>query len=341
MRTDKKPTEVIREQSTAIEKIIPKERAQKDIKTSKAKKVNKEKTSTKGFDTNKVEITNPDKIFWPTEGYTKGDVINYYDEMADYVLKYIQDRPQSMRRNPDGIKNEGFFQKDMAGKAPDWAKTRKIKSSSKGETVEYLICNDKETLMYMANLGCIEINPWSSRVGSINNPDYIIFDLDPNKASIKDLVTTAKKVKEILDSLNIKGYLKTSGGKGLHVFIPILPKYTYDQTRDFSHIISEAVHKALPKITSLERMPNKRIGKVYLDFLQNGKGKTMACAYSLRPREGATASTPLEWNELTDKFDLKNYNIITLPERVKEKGDLWENFFNDAVDLKEILDKLK
>jgi len=344
LRTDKKPKDVTREKAIATDKIVPEEKATQDIKKAKSTIVKKEnvsaKTTTRGFDTEKVEVSNPDKMFWPTEGYTKGDVIAYYDEMADYVLHYIKDRPQSMRRNPDGIKNEGFFQKDMAGKAPSWAKTRKIKSSSKGESVEYLICNDKETLIYMANLGCIEINPWSSRVGSINNPDYIIFDLDPNKASLKDLVTTAKKVKEILDSLSIKGYLKTSGGKGLHVFIPIQPKYTYDQTRDFSHIISEAVHKELPKITSLERSPAKRIGKVYLDFLQNGKGKTMACAYSLRPREGATASAPLEWDELDNKFDLKNYNIKTLPKRVKEKGDLWKNFFDDAIDLKAVLDKL-
>jgi bifunctional non-homologous end joining protein LigD len=340
LRTDKKATDVTREKPVETDKVVPEEKAKKEMKTSNAKKVDKQKPSAKGFDTEKVEITNPDKVFWPEEEYTKGDVIAYYDEMAEYVLKYTQDRPQSLRRTPDGIKSEGFFQKDMAGKAPSWAKTRKIKSSSKGESIEYLICNDKETLLYMANLGCIEINPWSSRIGSINNPDYIIFDLDPNKATLKDLITTANKVKEILDTLNIKGYLKTSGGKGLHVFIPVLPKYTYDQTRDFSHIISEAVHKALPKITSLERMPKNRIGKIYLDFLQNGKGKTMACAYSLRPREGATASTPLEWDELTDTFSLKDYTIKTLPERVREKGDLWEDFFDNAVDLKAILDKL-
>jgi bifunctional non-homologous end joining protein LigD len=143
-----------------------------------------------------------------------------------------------------------------------------------------------------------------------------------------------------LDSLNITGYLKTSGGKGLHVFIPIKPKYTYEQSRDFSNIISQAVNAALPDITSLERMPKKREGKVYLDFLQNGKGKTMACAYSLRPREGATASTPLDWDELDDTFDIKDYNIKTLPKRVKEKGDLWAGFFKDALDLEEVLEKL-
>lgn len=342
LRNDKAPKDVKREIAGTL---TPKEGTSKTKKVKMKKQVeetdNKKSSANQGYDTDKVEVSNPDKIFWPKEKITKGDVIAYYDEMAEYVLPYVVNRPQSMRRTPDGITKEGFFQKDVAGKVPDWIKTKKIKSSSTGETIEYLLCQDKDTLIYMANLGCIEINPWSSRVGSINNPDYIIFDLDPNEASIKDLVTTAKKVKEILDSLNIKGYLKTSGGKGLHVFIPIQPKYTYDQSRDFSHIISQAVNTALPKITSLERSPSKRKGKVYLDFLQNGKGKTMACAYSLRPREGATASTPLEWEELTDKFNLKDYNIKTLPERVKEKGDLWKDFFKDAVDLKEVLDKLK
>ena len=366
LRNDKDPKEIVREVASSTEKIVPEEKTKKAVKkttkeTPVAEETEKPKAAPKkaetkksaadkqasktvakkGWDHSKAEVTHPDKIFWPKEGYTKGDVINYYDEMAQWIMPYIKDRPQSMRRTPNGIDKDGFFQKNVAGSAPDWAQTEKIHSDSTKEDIEYLICNDKETLIYMANLGCIEINPWSSRIGSLDNPDYIIFDLDPNQASIKDLVTTAKKVKEILDSLGINGYLKTSGGKGLHVFIPILPKYTYDQSRDFSHIISQAVNSALPKITSLERMPKKRIGKVYLDFLQNGKGKTMACAYSLRPREGATASTPLDWDELNDKnFDLKNYNIKTLPERVKEKGDLWANFFNDAIDLKALLHKL-
>lgn len=358
LRNDKDPKDVTREKPADTDKIIPEEKVVKSkVGKSKAespKKAIKDKAESKatkkkavlkpvkkGWDTDKVEVTNLDKIFWPEEGYTKGDVINYYDEMAQWIVPYIKDRPQSMRRTPNGITGDGFFQKNVAGSAPYWAQTEKVHSESTNEDIEFLICNDKETLIYMANLGCIEINPWSSRVGSLDNPDYIIFDLDPNKASLKDLITTAKKVKEILDGLGIKGYLKTSGGKGLHVFIPVKPKYTYEQTRDFSHIISQAVNKALPKITSLERIPKNRIGKVYLDFLQNGKGKTMACAYSLRPREGATASTPLDWEELDDKkFDLKNYNIKTLPRRVKEKGDLWADFFDNALDLKSILDKL-
>lgn len=329
LRDDKEPKEVKKETS-AISTL----KKQTKMKAKDSEKAN-------GFDTKKVEITNPDKIFWPKEHITKGDVIDYYNEMAKYVLPYVIDRPQSLRRTPDGITKEGFFQKNVEGMVPDWIKTRRIKSKSTGESIEYLLCQDKETLIYMANWGCIEINPWSSRIGSINNPDYIIFDLDPNEASMKDLVVTAKKVKEILDGLGIKGYLKTSGGKGLHVFIPIKPKYTYDQTREFSLAISQAVNNALPKITSLERSPAKRKGKIYLDFLQNGKGKTMACAYSLRPREGATVSTPLEWDELTTSFNIKDYTINTVPERVKHKGDLWENFFNDAVDMKTVLDKIR
>jgi len=349
LRNDKDPKDVIREQASdtdsIVEETILKTKAKPKAVAKKQPMEREEKsaqptTTEAGWDTDKVIVTHLEKVFWPEQKITKGDVAAYYDQMFDYLLPYIKDRPQSMRRTPDGILKEGFFQKNVADIAPDWAKTKKIKSGSTGESVEYLICNDKDTLIYMVNLGCIEINPWSSRVGSINNPDYIIFDLDPNQASLKDLVTTAKKVKEVLDSIGINGYLKTSGGKGLHVFIPIQPKYTYDQSRDFSHIISQHVHAALPEITSLERLPKNRVGKIYLDFLQNGKGKTMACAYSLRPREGATASTPLDWEELNDKkFDLKNYSIKTLPERVKEKGDLWANFFDDAVDLKAILDK--
>lgn len=292
-------------------------------------------------ETKKVEITNPDKVFWEKENINKGDVIDYYNEMAEYLLPFAIDRLQSLYRTPNGATKEGFFQKNVKGIVPDWIRTCKIKSKSTGETIEYLICENKETLIYMANLGCIEINPWSSRVGTINNPDYVIFDLDPNETGLENLITTAKKIKELLDGLGVKGYLKTSGGKGLHIFIPVKPNYTYNHTKKVSYAISEAVNRALPKITSLERSREKRKGKVYLDFLQNGKGKTMACAYSLRAKDGATVSTPLEWDELTDTFNIKEYNIKTIPERIKLKGDLWKNFFKDAVDLKIILDKIK
>lgn len=295
----------------------------------------------KQFDIKKIKITNADKVFWEQEKITKGDVIDYYNKMAEYILPYIIDRPQSLYRTPDGITKEGFFQKNVEGMVPDWVRTRRIKSKSTGETIEYLLCQNKETLIYMANIGCIEINPWTSRVGSINSPDYIIFDLDPNETSIENLIITAQKIKELLDGLGVKGYLKTSGGKGLHIFIPVKPHYTYNQTKKISYIISKTVNMALPGITSLERNREKRKGKIYLDFLQNGKGKTMTSVYSLRPKKGATVSTPIEWNELTAAFNVKEYTIKTVPERVRLKGDLWKNFFRDAVDLNNILDKIK
>jgi len=324
LRDDKKAIEVTMEQ--------PK-KATDAIGNSKTKPI--KAATKKGSD--RVEFTNLDKVFWPDLKITKGDVVAYYEGVAEYILPYLKDRPQSLRRTPDGIKSDGFFQKNVAGMVPKWIKTRKIRSDSKEEAIEYLLCQDKDTLLFLANWGCIELNPWSSRVGSLNNPDYIIFDIDPKDAPMKNVIATALKVKEILDQLKVPAYIKTSGGNGLHIFIPVQPKYTYDQTRNFSHLVSQMVHRDLPKITSLERMPAKRKGKVYLDFLQNGKGKTMASIYSLRPREGATISVALEWDEVNGRLNLKKFNLKTIGKRLEEKGDLWKDFFSDAIDLKEVL----
>lgn len=344
LRTDKNPKDITREEEIATEKVVEKiasnkKPTEKSSKSSaKANSSKKEKIA--NFKDSKVEFSNLDKIFWPKEKYTKGDVIAYYNSVSEYILPYLQDRPQSLLRTPNGITKDGFFQKNVEGQVPDWVKTRKLKSKSTGESITYLLCQDRDTLLFLANWGCIELNPWSSRVGTLNNPDYIIFDLDPNEADIKKIVKTALTLKEILDALQVPAYVKTSGGKGIHVFIPVLPKYSYDNTREFSHIVSQMVLKKLPEIVSLERSPSKRKGKVYLDFLQNGKGKTMASIYSLRPREGANVSTPLDWDEINDKLDLSKFNIKTLPKRLEEKGDLWKNFFDDAIDLKKILERL-
>ena len=275
LREDKSAKEVVKEIPAVKTKTIAKASAKTTVvgKNATVKKPVKKGKSSANTDlaASRVTFTNLDKIFWPKEKITKGDVVNFYNNIAEYILPYLKDRPESLRRTPNGIVGEGFFQKNVSGSVPKWIKTKKVKSESADAAIEWLLCQDKDTLLYLANMGCIEMNPWSSRVGSLDNPDYIIFDLDPNKADMKKLVTTALKVKEILDKLKIKVYVKTSGGKGLHIFIPVLPKYTYEQTRDFSLLISQMIHRELPKITSLERMPAKRVGKIYLDYLQNGK----------------------------------------------------------------------
>lgn len=346
LRADKKATQVTLEASPIGTKNLVDYSENKNESTTNKKDQKMEKIPSKlnagkaKLFSNKVAFSNLDKIFWPKEKITKGHVISYYNEIADYILPHIKDRPQSLRRTPDGLMSDGFFQKNVAGMVPNWIKTKKIKSGSKEESIEYMLCQDKETLLFMANWGCIEMNPWSSRVGTINNPDFIIFDIDPKEAPLKNIVKTTLKLKEVLDELKVRAYLKTSGGNGLHVFIPILPKYTYDQSRNFSHLISQMVHHQLPDITSLERTPAKRKGKVYLDYLQNGKGKTMSCIYSLRPRPNPGISTPLEWDELTASFNMADYNFFTILDRLSEKGDLWKNIMETPVDLKEILEVL-
>ncbi len=335
LRSDKSAKDVIVEKSQKSTTEV--------YKAAKTKKPSIEKLSQDKANTlsTKTEFTNIEKVFWPKLNITKGDVISYYNTISDLILPYLKDRPQSLRRTPNGLKDDGFFQKNVAGLVPKWIKTRKIKSASTSDSIEYLLCQDKDALLYMVNLGCIELNPWSSRIGSLNNPDFIIFDLDPKDAPIKNIVLTAQKLKEVLDKLKVPAFIKTSGGNGLHVFIPILNKYSYDDARNFSHLISQMVHRELPKITSLERMPSKRKGKVYLDYLQNGKGKTMASIYSLRPRDGAGVSTPLDWDELNDTLNLTDYNFFTILARLQEKGDLWKNIFDSAIDLKHVLANIK
>ncbi len=335
LRIDKDAKKVVLEKSQDTVAEISKSKSKKQKKSNSDAVLNS--SSKTIISESKVELTNLNKMFWPDEKITKGDVVNYYAAIAPLLLPYLKDRPQSMRRTPDGIMKEGFFQKNVAGVVPKWIKTKKIKSSSKEEPIEYLICNDVDTLLFMANWGCIELNPWSSRVGSLNNPDYIIFDIDPKDAPFKNTIATALKTREILGLLNIEPFIKTSGGNGLHIFIPVKPNYTYTQTRDFSHIISQMVNRALPEITSLERMPAKRKGKVYLDFLQNGKGKTMASIYSVRPRPGAGVSTPLHWDEVNEKLDLKAFNIKTILPRIEKVGDLWQQFFDNPLDLNDVL----
>lgn len=270
----------------------------------------------------KAELTNLNKVFWPKEGYTKGDLIEYYDSIADTILPYLKDRPISLNRFPNGIEGESFFQKDVIHK-PNWVKTVPMYSEKDQHDIHWLLCNDKDTLLYIANLGSIEINPWNSRYTKPEHPDYLILDLDPEGIPFREVVRTAKVVKELLDDLELDCFLKTSGKTGLHILLPLKAKYTYDQARQFAQILAQNVFEKVPDTTSILRNPKKREHKIYLDYLQNREGQTIAAPYCVRPIAGAQVSTPLEWKDLTEDLSPADFTIQNMKARIKRKGDLW------------------
>ncbi|WP_232067287.1 DNA ligase D [Flavobacterium bizetiae] len=289
-----------------------------------------------------LHLTNQNKIYFPEDGITKGEIVQYYNEVADLILPYLKDRPQSMNRFPNGINAPGFYQKDVAvDKVPDWLKTKKIFSESNEEYLNYLICNDKATLLYMANLGCIEMNPWNSTIKHIENPDWLVIDIDPDKDDFQEVVKTALTVKEVLDELETDCYCKTSGATGLHVYIPLGAQYDYDSIKIFGELLATDIHSRLPKTTSLERSIKKRNHKIYIDYLQNRRGQTLASPYSVRPKHGATVSTPLEWSEVNSKLHPSQFTIKNVLKRFEKKGDLWQPVLGKGANIKKILHKLE
>jgi bifunctional non-homologous end joining protein LigD len=286
--------------------------------------------------TAKVTLTNLTKIFWPDEGYTKEDVIAYYRDVAPVILPYLKDRPQSLYRTPDGIVEKGFFQKNVSEIAPGWVETVHIENS-RGGTIEYLLCQNADTLLYMANLGCIEINPWSSSLPQLDHPDFMIFDLDPVDVKWSALVHVAHQFKKLFDQLGIPAYCKTSGSRGLHLYVPVQQEYTYAQVQNFVKLIETHIHRQNRELTSFERSPSARRGKIYLDYLQNAKGKTMASVYSIRPRPGAPVSTPLDWLELNAELDPRRFTLATMRRRLDRKGDVWQGIFDHRIDMKKVL----
>lgn len=289
----------------------------------------------------KVSVTNRHKIFWPDEGYTKGDVIDYYDKMADYILPHLKDRPLSLKRNPNGIRDEGFFHKDAGENAPDYVDVFKVKSESSNKIIDYIVCNNKATLLYLANLGCIEINPWNSTTKKPDNPTWVVIDIDPSsKNKFTEVVDVALTTKMVLDKAGVASYCKTSGSSGLHVYVPMKNKYDYKTVKDFALIIATLVQEQLPKTTSLERSLSKRGAKIYIDYLQNRSGQTLASVYSLRPKKGATVSTPVDWKEVNQKLHPSQFTIENIWERVQKKGDLFQPVISDSTNIDKALKAL-
>jgi len=348
MREDKKAKEVVREKEASTAKIVEtqeEDQHAKAIKPPKGKEPKtllnpKDETQVRKIKGHELKFTNLSKIYWPEDKVTKRDMFNYYYQVAEYILPYLKDRPQSLNRFPGGIHGPSFYQKDVKGKAPDWAKTFPYENGE-GEKKEYLVATDEASLLWMASLGCIEINPWFSRVQSPDNPDYCVIDLDPDKHTFDQVVEAALETKKVLDAIDVPSYCKTSGSTGMHIYIPINAKYSYDQSQMFAKIIVNLVHQQIPDYTSLERMVAARKGKMYLDFLQNRPGATIAGPYSLRPKEGATVSMPLHWDEVKPGLKMKDFNIFNTIDRLRAEGDLFKGVLGKGIDLKKAINKAK
>jgi bifunctional non-homologous end joining protein LigD len=288
-----------------------------------------------------VTITNRQKIYWPDEGYTKGDLISYYQKMADHILPYLKGRPLSLKRNPDGIRDSGFFHKDAGENAPAYADVFKVRNQSNDKIVDYIVCNNTATLLYLANLGCIEMNPWNSTVKKIGHPTWMVIDIDPSSENtFTQVVDTANTVKEILDKAAVPCYCKTSGASGLHVYVPMKNQYDFETVKNFAHIVASLVQEQLPAFTSLERSLSKRGPRIYIDYLQNRTGQTLASAYSLRPVPGASVSAPLDWKEVDHKLHPSQFNIQNILQRVKKKGDLFLPVLTTSISLQKALKTL-
>jgi bifunctional non-homologous end joining protein LigD len=262
--------------------------------------------------------------------------------MAGVILPYLRDRPLALSRHPNGIEGKSFFQKDVSRQPPpDWVHTALLSSDSGPEqTIRALLCQDEATLIYLANLGCIELHPWCSRMGSLDWPDYVVLDLDPEDIAFDQVVEAARETRKVLEQAGAEGYCKTSGQRGLHVYVPFGGRYPYEQAKQFAELIVRLVHTRLPGSTSLIRQPAKRQKRVYLDYLQNGKGKTVAAPYSLRAYPGAPVSTPLRWTEVKRGFDPGRFTMRTLPKRLEAIGDLWTPVLGEGIDLPASLERL-
>ena len=290
---------------------------------------------------NRLALTNLNKVFWPEEKYTKSDVIDYYRKVARSILPHLEDRPESLYRTPNGITQSGFFQKEAGELPPPWVTTKEIFSRHVDKKINYFVCQDEATLVYMANLGCVEINPWLSRLQTLDFPDYLVIDLDPEDIPFDKVIETARAVREVLDKAGAPGYPKTSGATGMHIYVPLGAQYDYQTAQNFAQLIATMAHQLKPDFTSLLRNPLKRQRKVYLDFLQNRAGQTVAAPYSIRPRPGATVSAPLKWEEVKPGLEPGQFTIRTMPARLERLGDLFQGVLGPGIDIESCIERLE
>jgi bifunctional non-homologous end joining protein LigD len=291
-----------------------------------------------------LRLSNLDKPFWPDEGITKGDLISYYRDVAEVLVPHLRGRPFTMKRYPDGWQGKSFFQKNAPSHMPDWIERAPFPASTReGERriIEYAVVNDELSLLWMANMGCIDLHTWASRVDRPELPDWVMFDLDPSEGSnFEEVVEVAQLVKQTLDLLELASYPKTSGSRGIHVLVPITRRHSFEEVREFAGIVAGALARAHPGLATTEWAKQKRRG-VLVDANQNGPGRTNASVYSVRPRAGATVSTPLRWDEVVSGLDPVGFTMDTVLDRVARDGDLFAGVLGGKQSLKAALKSLR
>ena len=293
-----------------------------------------------------LKLTNLDKVFWPDEGIRKGDLLAYYRAVAPVLLPHLRDRPFTLKRYPDGIAGSHFFQKDAPSHMPDWIPTVAVEATTRERprrtrTIRAPLVNDELALLWMVNMGCIDLNTWYSRVDRPERPEFVLFDLDPAEgAGFAEVVQVALLVKEVLDAVGLVGFPKTSGSDGIHVLVPVQRRYTYAETREFAEIVAGTLARTHQGLVTTEWTKSKRRG-VLVDANQNGEGKTIASVYSVRPRSGAPVSTPLRWEEVGPELDPLAFTMDAVLGRVEQEGDLFEGVLSTRQSLRTALDSIR
>jgi bifunctional non-homologous end joining protein LigD len=270
-----------------------------------------------------VPLTSLERVYFPDDGYTKGDLLKYYLRVGRYLMPYLEGRPAILERYPDGVGGKGFFQHDFDIEVP--FVTRQTLESESGRMLDYAVYTDLASLLYLVNLGTIAQNPWHARVDDLEHPDYLVLDLDPKGAPFDHVLEVALTVRDVLTELDLEGYPKTSGSTGLHVFVPLAPRYPFEQVAAVAERVAGEVAARRPRIATVERrLAERKKDQVYVDWQQNARGKPAASVYSVRARPGATVSVPLSWREVERGVDPMDFTIATMPARLRRRGDLWK-----------------
>lgn len=290
----------------------------------------------------KFEFTNLKKVFWPEDGYSKGDLIEFYRRITPWMLPYLQDRPVVLTRYPDGIAGKSFYQMDAPGFVPDWIRTERMWSEQAEREIDYFICDDEDSLLYLVNLGTIPFHVWHSRTANIGHPDWCVLDIDPKGAPFRDVVTVALACHALCDEIGLPNLVKTSGSTGLHILIPLGCQCRHDQARSLGELLARIITAELPEITSLARQVSRREGKVYVDYLQNGAGRLIVAPFSVRPLSGAPVSTPLRWSEVTPELEIRRFTIANVAQRMQKlKRDPLREVLTLQPDIGAALDRIQ